>query len=242
MLVPLAKWSFAFMFSRSLHCFALVCVFGSQAVAQDPVWQSKVINTLTPGHAVDIDVDVTGAKELYLVVRDAGDSFTADWADWAEPRLVSAAGEKKLTDLKWKLATADWGQVRINQNAEGGPLKISGKPVEYGIGVHANSVVAFDLPPTSLASRLAEESTMGDPTRGILVPFSSSSLQKSLLRSLFNPLPPLRRVVVTPRTPSPVLMSPMGWKRRSLPQKRQVCSARRISISIISDGSGFAKS
>ena len=138
--------------SRSLLCFAWVCfsldcVFGSQALAQDPVWQSKVINTLTPGHAVDIDVDVTGAKELYLVVRDAGDSFTADWADWAEPRLVSPAGEKKLTDLKWKLATADWGQVRINQNAEGGPLKISGKPVEYGIGVHANSVVAFDLPP-----------------------------------------------------------------------------------------------
>ena len=44
----------------------------------------------TPGHAVEIDVDITGAKQLYLVVTDGGDGFGCDWADWAEPRLVGA--------------------------------------------------------------------------------------------------------------------------------------------------------
>ena len=43
-----------------------------------------------------------------------------DRADWAEPRLVGPAGEKKLTDLKWKSATAGWGQIRIGKNAGGG--------------------------------------------------------------------------------------------------------------------------
>ena len=91
--------------------------------------------------AVDIDVDIAGAKELYLVVRDGGDGFACDWADWAEPRLISPNGEKKLTELKWKGATAEWGNVGLNTNVGGGKLKIAGKPVEYGIGTHANSVI-----------------------------------------------------------------------------------------------------
>ena len=134
------------MNQRFLAPFAMLVALGTGVFAQEPKFQSKVINTSTPGLSVDIDVDVTGAKELYLVVRDAGDGFTADWADWAEPRLVGAAGEKKLTELKWKSATADWGQVNVNKNANGEAMKIAGKAVEYGIGVHANSVLAFDLP------------------------------------------------------------------------------------------------
>ena len=30
--------------------------------------------------------------------------------------------------------------------AEGGALRIAGRPVEYGIGTHANSVIRFKLP------------------------------------------------------------------------------------------------
>jgi putative membrane-bound dehydrogenase-like protein len=134
------------MILRSLASFAALISISVAALAQDPKFQSKVINTSTPGHVVDIDIDVTGAKELYLVVRDGGDGFTADWADWAEPRVVVNGAEKKLTDLKWKQAAADWGEVRVNQNAAGNPLKIAGKAVEYGIGTHANSMIAYDLP------------------------------------------------------------------------------------------------
>ena len=89
------------MRSRSLASLAALTLLGASGFcfAQEPKFQSKVIDTQTPGHAVEIDVDVTGAKELYLVVRDGGNGFTADWADWAEPRLVTASGEKKLTEL-----------------------------------------------------------------------------------------------------------------------------------------------
>src|SRR5690606_29332904 len=46
----------------------------------------------------------------------------------------------------WKNATSDWGQVRKNRNANGGPLLVNDRPVAFGIGTHANSIIEFDLP------------------------------------------------------------------------------------------------
>jgi putative membrane-bound dehydrogenase-like protein len=111
-----------------------------------PLFASKVVTAETAGHAVDIDVDLAGAKQLYLVAADGGDGFSCDWADWAEPRVVTKDGEQKLTELKWKSASSEWGKVHMNQNADGRPLRIAGKEVSYGIGTHANSVIVFDLP------------------------------------------------------------------------------------------------
>jgi putative membrane-bound dehydrogenase-like protein len=112
-----------------------------------PKFTSKTVTTSTPGHALEIDVDIKGAKQLSLVVTDGGNGFACDWADWAEPRLVGPAGEKKLTELKWKFASAAFGQAHVNGNAQGKPLRIDGKSVPYGIGTHANSVIIYDLPP-----------------------------------------------------------------------------------------------
>ena len=63
--------------------------------APKPLFQSKLITSATPNHSVDIDVSLEGAKELFLVVTDGGNGFTADWADWAEPRLILADGSEK---------------------------------------------------------------------------------------------------------------------------------------------------
>jgi putative membrane-bound dehydrogenase-like protein len=118
----------------------------NQGASAKPVFTSPVITSKTPGHATEIDADITGAKELYLVVRDGGNGFSCDWADWAEPRLVGPDGEKKLTELKWKSAVSDFGQVHVGKNAGGRALRIAGESVEFGIGTHANSVIAYDLP------------------------------------------------------------------------------------------------
>jgi putative membrane-bound dehydrogenase-like protein len=114
--------------------------------APKPIFASKEVSKATTGHAVDVDADIQGVKQLFLVVTDAGDGIPADWADWCEPRLVGPSGEMKLTDLKWKMAVSGWGGVAVNRRADGGPLKVAGKSVEYGIGTHANSVIAFDVP------------------------------------------------------------------------------------------------
>ncbi|EMI22774.1 Glycosyl hydrolase family 98, putative carbohydrate-binding module domain protein [Rhodopirellula maiorica SM1] len=114
--------------------------------AVKPIFKSKSVSKRTPGHTVSIDVPLGNAKQLYLVVSDAGNGFSCDWADWAEPRLVGPKGEKKLTEIKWIDASSQWGKVRVNKNAGGGPLKIAGNAVAYGIGTHANSLIAFELP------------------------------------------------------------------------------------------------
>ncbi|MFO0868013.1 MAG: PVC-type heme-binding CxxCH protein [Pirellulales bacterium] len=114
--------------------------------APKPLYASPVVTPATPKHAVNIEVDLAGSKQLFLVVNDGGNGFSCDWADWAEPRLVGPAGTKKLTELPWKSASAEWGRVNVNKNAEGGPLRIAGQSVEYGIGTHANSVIEFDVP------------------------------------------------------------------------------------------------
>jgi putative membrane-bound dehydrogenase-like protein len=115
--------------------------------APKPLFQSKVVDTKTPNHSVDIDVLLDGAKELFLVVTDGGNGFTADWADWAEPRLILADGsEKKLTDVEWKSAQTGFGNVSVNANVGGKELRSAGEAIEYGIGTHANSVITFNLP------------------------------------------------------------------------------------------------
>jgi putative membrane-bound dehydrogenase-like protein len=111
-----------------------------------PLFASDVVTPRTPGHAVAVDVALGNARELHLVVRDAGDGFSCDWADWAEPRLVGPAGELPLTELRWKSARTDWGEVRSGRNAGGGPLRIAGQAVPYGIGTHANSLISYDIP------------------------------------------------------------------------------------------------
>jgi len=111
-----------------------------------PVFSSKTITKATKGKAVDISVELKGAKQLYLVASDGGNGFACDWCDWAEPRLVGPAGEKKLTDLKMKTASSGFGSVGVNKNCQGQPLRIDGASVAYGFGVHANSVISFDIP------------------------------------------------------------------------------------------------
>ena len=118
------------------------------AAKPTPLFQSPVVTTGTPGHAVEIDVQLpANARALHLVVTDGGDGHSFDWADWVAPRIVMADGsEKPLTSLDWTKAVAGWGQVREQRNAGGGELRVNGAAVKDGIGTHANSVISYSLP------------------------------------------------------------------------------------------------
>ncbi len=94
-----------------------------------------------------IDVDITGAKKLFLVVGDGGNGTGSDHADWLEPLLVGPKGNKKLTELKWTKAKAGWGGVYVDRNCRNMPLSYKGKPASFGIGTHSHSVIEYDLPP-----------------------------------------------------------------------------------------------
>lgn len=126
---------------------AVLVSIASSLTAAEPKFDSKIVSAETKGHAVEVEADVAGAKSLFLVATDGGDGFGCDWADWAEPRFVGKDGkETKLTELKWKSASAGFGSANVNKNCGGDVLSIDGQKVEYGIGTHANSVIEFALP------------------------------------------------------------------------------------------------
>ncbi len=131
-----------------MKSLALVLLLPALAAAARPVFQSKLVTPDTPNHSVDIDVPLDGARELFLVVTDGGNGYAADWADWAEPRLIRADGsEIRLTEVEWKSALSGWGGVKVNANASGQELRSAGKALEYGIGTHANASSPTTCPP-----------------------------------------------------------------------------------------------
>ncbi|MCB1237392.1 MAG: NPCBM/NEW2 domain-containing protein, partial [Verrucomicrobiae bacterium] len=114
-----------------------------------PLYESPIVaHSNPPSHSVEIDVELpAGSKELVLVISDAGDGISNDWAAWAEPRLMMADGsEKNLTDLNWKAASNGFGSLNKNANCRGEPIRVKGEVVKNGIGGHANAVIAYDLP------------------------------------------------------------------------------------------------
>ena len=104
---------------------------------------SPVVTKNTPDHQVAIEIDITGAKHLYLQVTDGGNGSGYDWADWIEPKLIGPKGEKRLTELKWvKLE----GRATVGKNQGGEPLRVKGKLIADGIGTHADSTIVYQLP------------------------------------------------------------------------------------------------
>ncbi len=97
--------------------------------------------------SVDIDIDITGAEVLSLIVASTRDKIDLAWADWAEPRITGQSGETKLTDMKWFAASTGYGLVQINKSVVEKPIRIDGKVFPNGLGTHANSVITYLLPP-----------------------------------------------------------------------------------------------
>jgi alpha-galactosidase len=109
-------------------------------------FRSDVIRGAPGMQVAKVQGNIAGAKRLYLRVNNGGDNVYWDHADWVEPKLIGPKGELKLTDLKWKSASAGWGETRVNRNVEGKDLIRDGLPVAWGIGTHAESVIEFELP------------------------------------------------------------------------------------------------
>jgi len=110
------------------------------------LFQSPVVSKQTKGHAVTVNVELKGAKTIWLVASDGGDGYGCDWANWVNPSFVGAFQSASLTDLKWKSASTGFGRVHVNKNAGGQAPRVDGKAVEKCIGVHANSVLEYDVP------------------------------------------------------------------------------------------------
>ena len=120
--------------------------------------------------ALEAVVPLGSAKQLALVVTNAGDGGVKDHADWADARLLCtsvtptpsttpatpapAAGVLPLTEVAAKSATNGWGPAeRDRSNGEdaagdGRQISIGGVGALRGLGVHAPSDVRYTVPAT----------------------------------------------------------------------------------------------
>lgn len=106
------------------------------------VWSSGILKK----GAADIDVDITGAKKLWLVATEGDAGQSSDWIAWLEPRVTHGGGIAKLAETPWTRADAAWGKTQRGKNCVGGPIVVEGKTWAEGIGSHAYSVTEFELP------------------------------------------------------------------------------------------------
>ncbi len=116
------------------------------------LYRSGTVSRLTDGYGVDIDVEIPeGSDQLFLVVDDGGDDYTNDHADWINPVIYFPNGDSVLlTDLDWEYATAGWDDVNLNKSNSGGTLNIKGTSYETGIGTHAQSVILYQIPDSTI--------------------------------------------------------------------------------------------
>ncbi len=114
------------------------------------VWQSDLLRDST---LQDFNLDLERAEVVWLVVEDGGDGNSCDWADWINLSLENERGENLWSHAVWIESAAGWGSVNKDQNTVGGPLKVSGKVFAHGVGTHAPSRIALQIPPGAVRLR-----------------------------------------------------------------------------------------
>jgi hypothetical protein len=111
-----------------------------------PLFKSNIITKNTPGRGVNIEVDVRGAKKLYLVATNGGDNNRFDHVVWLNPQFLG----NKIHDVTlqpWTIEKSGWRKgSTINAAFSGGPIRVGEKTYKKGICSHATSLIAYDIP------------------------------------------------------------------------------------------------
>ncbi|HEX2920795.1 MAG TPA: NPCBM/NEW2 domain-containing protein [Bacteroidales bacterium] len=116
-------------------------------VESKALWKSRQITSAETDQSVPVDVDIAGAKKLYLVVTSEDISgFSSHNCNWINPEIVVNGKTVKLTEMKWVKGASGRGMPLLNQTRNGGILKINDQEYTNGINVNAVSIVEFDLP------------------------------------------------------------------------------------------------
>ena len=94
--------------------------------------------------ARQVSLDVTGVKTLRLATTC--EEGTGNCHIWGEARLIAKDGtETRLGSLKPVYTRVGWGQLLVDRNWQNNPLRIADREFKYGIWVHSDSDVCYDL-------------------------------------------------------------------------------------------------
>ena len=111
------------------------------------IFNSGLVSRTSQKAGVEVDVDITGAEQLKIVVDNYDGSFAYDRANFVNPILVDKDGnETSLATLTQASYSASWGTLHKNTNVEGGTLKINGQSYSKGLGMNAACTLVYNLP------------------------------------------------------------------------------------------------
>lgn len=112
------------------------------------------------GPALEVAFDAARTGAVKWAIRFARTDEGADWGtapvakpveEWTPPEKVSVPPlppepEAALSGLKPVKAVSGWGGVRIDRAVSGNPLTVQGVRHARGVGVHAKSLLVYDVP------------------------------------------------------------------------------------------------
>lgn len=115
-----------------------------------PLFVSDTIDATSDKKYVDIEIDLQGARKIYLIAQNISDSSEFSYSAWLSPLIHADGRWTSLTKIDPTLKKAGQHEVMIYQN-EIAPdqLKVGGKNYSRGIYAHASSVITWDLPDNS---------------------------------------------------------------------------------------------
>ncbi|HTJ48521.1 MAG TPA: NPCBM/NEW2 domain-containing protein [Cyclobacteriaceae bacterium] len=144
-----------------------------QKIAEEgrALWNSGLMNRASKSK--DITLDITGKQKLFLVVLKGEDNTDWDHADWINPMVYNDKDSLSLATFPWKSATTGWGEITPNKSISGGDLVVDNVRYKNGIGVHSNSVIAFEIPQgyTHFKARVGLDKAAVDQNTGATLSF-----------------------------------------------------------------------
>lgn len=111
------------------------------------IWESEIVRG---SEIIDIRLPLENAEVLWLVVEEAGDGNSCDWANWLDLQFRKSGVIVPATEATWIEAEAGWGSVRKDTDCVGGALDVGGEVFAKGIGTHAPSRIAIQVPKGTL--------------------------------------------------------------------------------------------
>ncbi len=120
------------------------------AVTEDPEITAEREEARKPRK---VSVSLKNARELKLIVDDAGDGYGNDHADWADAKLVRADGSvlylsdvrEDTPEAKMLSAEQGWGKLMMDRSVGDNELSIDGKKYKKGLGTHPKGEIVYEL-------------------------------------------------------------------------------------------------
>ena len=150
-------------------CLALVIMigYGQKSKTKTPVsWESVVVQEkmkvgelMKKNHlpvvsevmrhnmpAQQIQVDLTGVKQLILKTWGTENGTGWDHAVWGNAKLITGEGKEVwLSEMQPVMVQAPYGCPFYDRNFNNQKLTVNGKSYEHGMMLHADGMVAYQL-------------------------------------------------------------------------------------------------